>query len=73
MRAKTIIEQSSEASFEEWVLAISQHVFAINETTPSPSANSYGFQAYLRLGQSILVDDEENADRGSNTLAFSQR
>ena len=73
MRTKTIIEQSSEASFEEWVLAISQRVFAINETTPPPGANSHGFQAYLRLGQSILTDVEENAERGSNTLAFSQR
>ena len=66
-------KQSSETSFEEWVLVISQRLFAVNEATQALGANSHGFQAYLRLGQSILTDVEENAERGSNTLAFSQR
>lgn len=74
MRAKIITKQSSaSAPFEEWVLAISQRVFAINETSLPPGANSHGFQAYLRLGQSILADADENTDRDSNSLAFSQR
>ena len=74
MRAETITKQlPASASFEEWVLAISQRVFAINETTPPPSANSHGFQAYLRLGQSILADADVNTDRDPNGLAFSQR
>ena len=74
MRAKTISKQLPEsAPFEEWVLAISQRVFAIDETTSPPSADSHGFQAYLRLGQSILADADVNTDRDSDGVAFSQR
>ena len=65
--------QSSETSFEEWVLVISQRLFAVNEATQALGANSHGFQAYLRLGQSILAADEENADRSPDTSAFPQR